>query len=422
MLARSAAALFAALFLMGLGPVVAHAQDVDRIAAVVNDDIISIRDLESRMKLALVVSGLPDNLENRRRAVPQVLRKMIDERLQMQEGTRLKLNVNTDELQRSIANIERQNRMPPGALITTLTNSGVDPDSFKDQIRAEIMWVKVSQRTIQTQVRVGEDEINERLETLKLQLGQPEYLLAQISLPADNPRQDEEARRLGERLLDQLKAGAPFPALARQFSQDANAGNGGSLGWLPYSSLEDELKDPVKALQKGQVSGLIRTATGYAVVLMQDQRITGSNQGPEQILNLSQVHFPLPKANAPPREQLMAKAAELTAKLRTCREIEELGTKLLSEKSGNVPRVSLGELPPNLQPILSTQPVNQPTPPQDVGDGLLVVMVCSRTSEGAAGLPGRDSIRRGIENERLELMAKRYLRDLRRAAFVDLRL
>ena len=130
MLARAAIVLTA--LLISYAPLRhAAAQDVDRIAAVVNDEIISIRDLDARLKLVVTVSGMPDNIENRRRALPQVLRKMVDERLQSQEASRLKVAIGNEEVLRGVANIENQNHMPPGSLLPSLAKAGVDPDAAR---------------------------------------------------------------------------------------------------------------------------------------------------------------------------------------------------------------------------------------------------------------------------------------------------
>jgi peptidyl-prolyl cis-trans isomerase SurA len=421
MLARAAIAL-TVLVALWAQPRPVAAQEVDRIAAVVNDEIISIRDLDARLKLAITVSGLQDNIENRRRAVSQVLRKMVDERLQAQEANRLKISVSSDELKRSLSNVESQNRMPPGSLLPSLTKAGVDPDAIKDQIRADIVWVKLIMRTLQPQVKVGEDEITERLETIRQQFGQPEFMLAEIFLPAESSRQEEEAKRLGERLVEQLRAGAPFQALARQFSQSGSAANGGVLGWVSPATLDDDVREVAQRLEKGQVSPLTRTAAGYTILAMIDRRVAGEAHADPR-LSLSQVLFPVPAAGGPPLQQLAAKAAELSAPINSCDGMDELGRKLNSEKSGRREGVTLAQLPQNLRQMIAGLPLNKASQPVHVGDALLVVMVCSRDENASSGgLPTREAMRRAIEDERMDMLSRRYLRDLRRAAFVDFRL
>ena len=420
MLARFAAAFFACI-LVCLSA--ARAQEVDRIAAVVNDDIISIQDLEARVKLALVMSGFPDNLENRRRAVPQVLRKMVDERLQSQEAARVKVSVSSDEVNRSIRGVEQQNHMPPGGLMAMLSKNGVDTDAARDQVRADLSWFKVMGRVIQPNIKVGEDEIDERLDTLRQMLGHPEFMLAEIFLAVDSPGQEEEARRMGERLLDQLKAGAPFQALARQFSQTGSAANGGVVGWVVDTNLDDDIKAAVLPMNKGGVSPLIRTSAGYNIIAVLDKRIAGQGVVQDEIVSVSQVFFPNPADKTTPRASLAAKAAELTAPIKNCDEFADFSRKLNSAKSSHADNVNISALPASVQAAIANLPVNKASAPQDGGDGFTVLMVCSRVGQsGEAGLPSREMIRRQIEDERMDLQGKRYLRDLRRAAFVDFRL
>jgi peptidyl-prolyl cis-trans isomerase SurA len=422
MLSRFVIGLIAGLVLMA-GSARGFAQEVDRIAAVVNDEIISIHDLEARLKLAITISNLPDTLENRRRAVPQVLRKMVDERLQMQEANRVKVSVASDEINRSIANIERQNKMPPGGLLGNLAKAGVDTDAVKDQIRADITWMKLTGRMLGAQTRVGEEEITDRLETLRQQLGRPEYMLAEIFLNVDNPRQEEESRKLGERLMEQLRQGAPFPALARQFSQSATAPNGGMMGWVVDANLDDDIKGAVSKMEKGEVSPLIRTAGGFTVIAVVDKRLSGAASAAEESLSLVKVFFPYPKGEAIQHDRLAAKATDLSSRARSCSDFEDLGRSIGPTNMDRQDNVRASDLPEAVRAAVNDLPIGKVSPPQNTNGGLLLFMVCQRTMGNKAGaLPSRDVIRRQLEEEKLDLQSKRYIRDLRRAAFIDFRL
>jgi peptidyl-prolyl cis-trans isomerase SurA len=422
MLARIAAVVVAfglSLSVAGSG----RAQEVDRIAAVVNDEIVSVQDVEARVKLAIVMSNLPDNIEVRRRVVPQVLRKMIDERLQMQEANRVKISLTPEEVQASIVSIEQQNRMPPGGLLKELERLGADPQAARDQIKADLIWMKTTGRVLQPTVRIGEEEIDERLEVVKQRQGRPEYLVSEIFLAVDNLRQEEEARRLGERLLDQLKAGAPFPALARQFSQSASAANNGSMGWVADGVLDEEINSVLARLEKGQVSTMIRAVDGFHIVAMVDRRIAGQ-ASTEAHMTVAQTLFPVPPKDAPPRQVLMAKAAEISASTKDCKEFEEMGRRIHADKTGRAENVRLSEVPQPLRQALVDLPVNKASVPIDVNNGFLVLMICSRETPPAQAnaLPTREAIRRSIEDEKLEMLTRRYLRDLRRTAFIDVRM
>lgn len=411
-----------ALALTALAGRPAGAQDVDRIAAVVNDDIITMQEVDQRVRMAMVLSNLPDGQDARRRIVPQVVRKMIDERLQMQEANRLKVSLSAADVEAGIANIEEQNRQPRGSLLAMLQRAGVDPAAARDQIRADMTWYRVVARQVQPNIRIGEEEVKDRLETIKARQGQPEYNLSEIFLPIDNPSQEDEMRRLAERLQEQLRAGAPFPALASQFSRSPTAANGGAMGWVSDDMLDEDVLKAVRDLQPGQVSPLIRSADGLRLVALADRRIAGSRVNPEDAtVVLGQIVLPVPP-DGPPKQQLAGRAAELTRNAKSCDELEAIGRKLSASVPARMAPAKVDELPLNLRAIGAQLPVGRPSPPIDVQAGLQIMMVCSRQEATTIQLPSEAAVRRMIEAERSDMMARRYMRDLRRAAFIDIRM
>ncbi|CAA7614657.1 peptidylprolyl isomerase [Magnetospirillum sp. UT-4] len=408
------------LALACLAPLAAAAQDFDRVAAVVNDEAISLKDVEARVRMAIVTSRIPDNPEVRRQVVPQVVRKMIDERLQMQEAKRLKVVLASAEIESGIAMLEKQNNMPKGALIGSLVRIGIAPEVVREQIAADLTWLRLTRRILQPQIRIGEEEINDRLEALRERQGQPEYLAAEIFLPVDNPAQEDEVRKTGEDLLAQMRNGAPFPAVARQFSRSPTAANGGSMGWVGAGMVEPELLDELARLGKDQVSSLLRTPSGYFIVAKVNQRIAGTVASPEDAeVAVARIVLPVPTKGAPPKPQLLAQAAELTRPAKTCDDLQAIGQRV-GAKSDKVGPMRAGDLPDDLDAAMVLPP-NIVSQPADTADGIRVFMVCSR-QEGSITAPSREAVRRQIENERLDMLARRYIRDLRRSAFIDIRI
>ncbi len=420
MLARLAACVFATLLTLAAAPV--RAQEVDRIAAVVNDGIISNRDLDNRIRVAMMLSHLPDTMESRRRIVPQVLRKMIDEHLQMQEAKRLKIALTDKEIDNGIAAIEHQAGMPPGGLKKQFDGTGIPFSVVRHQITADLTWMRVASAVLRPTVHVSNEEIADRLAIIKAHRGKPEYLAAEIYLPVDNLAQEDQVRNLGERLIEQLRQGTPFPVLASQFSQSPTAANGGSLGWVSEGTIDDKLLRALTQLVPGQITPLIRIEDGYHILGLVNRRIAGSDgaNDPSAEVTFSQIILPLPASGGPPKDQLMEKAMELTHAAQTCDAFEAIGHRVGATKVGRIGPVRLGTLPPPVARLLGSLGDNQMTPPMEVASGLQVLMMCQRT--GVAPLPTADEIRRRIENERLDMLTQRYLRNLRRAAFIDIRM
>ena len=166
---RSVVAILAALFI-ACAPA---ARGQQRIVAVVNDEIISAHDVETRSVLTMVTAGIGNNPEIIKRIAPQVLRALIDERIQTQEAQRSGVTVTEKDVADAIDRIERNNKMRSGDLEKALGQAGVSIPALQAQIRALIAWQKLVSRKLRPQVQISEDEITEKLEALKARQGSP---------------------------------------------------------------------------------------------------------------------------------------------------------------------------------------------------------------------------------------------------------
>jgi len=203
-----------------------------RIAAVVNDEVISVADLQSRLRMVMLSSNFPDSEETRQRIAGQVLRTIVDEKLQMQEAKRQNVTATDEEIKKAISQIEKQNNMQPDQLDAVLKAHGIERGSLVDQLTASIVWAKLVRRVVSQTNVVSDAEIDEASKRIKESANEPQSRVAEIFLAVDNPQQDDEMRRLAERLIEQMKRGARFSAVAQQFSQSATAAVGGDLGWV----------------------------------------------------------------------------------------------------------------------------------------------------------------------------------------------
>lgn len=270
-------AVCAILLSAGWAPEKAAAQaDLFRPAAVVNDDVISVLDLAMRVQLAIVAAGVDDTQEVRRRLTPQVLRGLIDERLQLQEAKRLDISVTDDEVAVALDQIARQNNMTEGQFLTMLRNRGIIPTTLIDQIRAQLAWRSVVLRRIRPQVVISSEEVEEVANRLSSRQGAIERRVAEIFIPVETAAKEDEALNNANRLLQELRRGANFAGLARQFSQSGTASLGGDLGWVQDGELDEELNKALAQMGPGDISPPIRTVSGFHILLLRDMR---KNQG-----------------------------------------------------------------------------------------------------------------------------------------------
>jgi peptidyl-prolyl cis-trans isomerase SurA len=410
---------FFGLCLLCLVAGAAPAQET-RIAAVVNDDVVTLDDVTARLNLVMRSSGIPDNPQNRQRLAGQVLRALVDEKLQRQEAKRLNITVSEEEVKQGFQRLERQNNMPAGSLETFLAQNGIPRSSLVDQLTASIAWGKVVRNRLTQDVTISDEEVNEAMARLKENIGQPQSRVSEIFLAVDSPAQEEEVKSLADRLIAQVRSGANFAAVAQQFSQSPSAAVGGDIGWVQANQLGDLLGKAVSKMAPGEMSYPIRTGAGYYVLYVVDRRTLGSANADDTTLSLRQVVFPLAStAGAAERQQAEQQAQAVAQQAKSCGEMARLGEERAPQTSGAL-ELRAGDLPPELRRIVLGLKVAEPSQPLPVRGGIGVVMVCERR-EPTSGLPTREEVLDTLGRERLDALARRYMRDLRRSAFVDIR-
>ncbi len=251
----------------------ARAQQVAGIAAVVNDEAISMMDVVARMKLVIVSSGLPDNNEIRAKIMPQVIESLIEEQLKLQEAQRNKLKVTDEEVEGGLKTIAEQNKFSPEQFKAILEKQGVPEKTLLRQIKAQLAWNKVIKEVLKNQVDVSDMDVKNRIERLKSKIGQTEYLVSEIFMPFDDPSRSNEMRQFAGRVVAELQAKkAPFGAVAAQFSKAAGAEKGGSIGWIQEGYLEDSLNKALVDMVEGDISNVIETPEGLYILYLQKKR------------------------------------------------------------------------------------------------------------------------------------------------------
>lgn len=261
---------------------VAYAQQ-ENIAIVVNQDAITTWDLNDRLSMVITSSGLPNTPDVRKNLTPQVVNSMIEEQIKMQEARNLGIRITEEDIQSGLRAIAEQNNMPPEDFLKMIESNGINIDTMKRQIRAQIAWTKVIQSELRPEIKISEKDINSAIARLEASLGQKEYLLSEIFLPVEKAEDENEIRKLANQLANDIRAQkVPFFKVAQQFSKAAGAFNGGDLSWVQESQLTKELVSPIKQLSKGQITYPIRASNGYHILLLRDQRVISEENIPDR--------------------------------------------------------------------------------------------------------------------------------------------
>lgn len=251
----------------------AHADLSENIAVVVNSDAISQSDVNDRMRLIMVSSGLQDRPEIREKLIPQITSVLIDEQIKLQEAAKQGLEITPEEIEGGFKQLAEQNKFTPEQFKTLLSQGGINIATMHRQIKAQIAWNKVVAEKLRPQIQVRETDVDDAIARMKANVGKTEYLAAEIFLPVDSPADDANVRQLAARLSDEIRAQkAPFFQVARQFSQSAGASKGGDLGWVQESQLPPEVAEALPSLEVNLTSAPIRSLNGYHIILVREKR------------------------------------------------------------------------------------------------------------------------------------------------------
>jgi len=408
-------ALAMGLLLVAMGP--SHAQNLLRAAAVVNDEIISVFDLDMRTRLAILATGQRDTEELRRRVGSQVMRGLIDERLQAQEAQRLDISVPDEQLNGALDQIASRNQMTREAFLSEIEKQGVLKEILVDQVRAQLIWRTLIARRLRPSVQVSEEEIQEVVERIVANRGSTLRRVSEIFLAIDSVLQEDDVRANAERLIQQLRNGAEFTALARQFSQSATAPQGGEIGWVQEGQLDSTIDATLAGMQDGTIAGPVRTLSGFHIVLLQESKQASMG---DVSLNIKQILLQLSDdATDQQRQEIETRATQARDQIDGCDSVDGVAAEAgVAEGSSDLGTMKLGNLPAPIQTVVRSLPIGQASDPIQVPGGLSVLVVCERTDAGI----DREAIRDQIATSQLDLLSRRFMRDLRRSANVDIRI
>ncbi len=402
---------------------VAKGQSQDDIVVVVNGQPITQRDVDDRGRLFALSTGLPISEDVLGRLRPQITRQLIDEKLRMQEIQQRHINVPPEQIAKSIEGIESRNGMARNALRDRLAKDQVSLTTLIDQIRVQLAWSGVLREQLGERSRVSAADIRQRQDSLKRTSGEPEYEISEIFVPVDDPKNSGDALKFASTIIQQLHEGAPFAIVAAQFSQSQTALDGGTVGWVRADTLDPQVVSIVNQMPVGAISDPVRVAGGYEIVTLAGRRQVGRQM--TTVLDLRQAFIgfdqPLnPQAPTPQQQAALAKAVALSKSAHDCDQIAAANKSFGEHRPSDPGAVQLDRLNPQMAHVLEPLAVNEASHPLVSGDGIDVIMVCSRSEKNLAELD-TEQIADQLLSDRVEMVSRQLNRDLHRRAVIDMR-
>lgn len=416
-----AACIASAAGLFICGPAAAQSTGLQAVIAVVNDEMISNYDLDKRVSLVLAATGGSVTAEQREALTRQALQSLVDEKLQLQEAVNFKVAVSDEELAETFGRIGQQYNFTPDQFKSYLEGLGTTKEALVHQIRAELAWSSLVRGRLRQQITISEEEAESVLKRLEESAGKNEYRVSEIFLITESPDQAREVLKTANQLIAQIKSGASFAQVARQFSGGATAAVGGDMGWVPEGQLSPDLDKALKELAPGAISEPIRSAGGYYIIQLNDKRKTLTANPADAKYSLYQAFFKYPDtASDAAKLAMRTKVTAQTSKLTSCEGLPEILKALGPTEQTDMGALRLGDLSPALQEIVKKVEPGHATDALQAKDGFRVLVVCDKQAPEVA-MPTLETVMNSLSQQRLSMMARRYLRDLRRDAIIDYR-
>lgn len=262
-------------------PGVCTGEVVDRIVAIVNDDVITLSELNEGVAPFLrQVDAVKYTAEQRRQMLFKIredmLNSMIDQKLTQQESERLGVSVDPEEVDRQIESIKAANAYTEEALKQALKAEGFTLEAYRDRLKEQLLTMRLINREVKSKIAITEQDVRQYYEDHQAEFaGEKKYHLRTILIRVPS-WQDLQAKKKAlmrmDSVLEALKAGTPFDDVARQYSEDVTARDGGDLGLFKINELAPEVQETVRWMKQGDVSPVLETSQGYQILMLEEIR------------------------------------------------------------------------------------------------------------------------------------------------------
>ena len=392
-------------------PSALFSQDIQAISAIVNDEVISRYDVQQRVQLIVSTSGIKPTQENISRLEAQALRSLVNEKIQLQEAEKLDVPSSEQEVGLMLERIANGSQMSGEEILELINSQGVRPDTLLNQIRAELLWNKIVRGRYGSYVNVNDDEVSIVYDRTIESIGRDQFEISEIFLGYEDSKEEEEANILANRLVEQLREGASFSAVAQQFSQSSTSGQGGYIGWVAEGQLDIEVINAIKNLDKDGISNPINSTGGYYIIRLNDITKAGGKNPLRNQYDLVSIIF---------NKENIQDANNFAKEFISCKRIDSLTEKYNEKEVNYIGKRILSELPSDLHEELLNKDAGETLNIREIGDNINLILICDRKDDIGIQV-SRESIEENIYSQKIGMMSRRYLRDLRRDAVIEYR-
>jgi peptidyl-prolyl cis-trans isomerase SurA len=414
------------LAISSLLPAQAAVVPLNHIVAVVNDEVITRKELDKRydevvQSLTRQNTPLPprDVLEK------QLLERMITELALQQHARNTGVRVDPTQVERAIQRIAEQNKLDMAGLQAALERDGQSLDSMRNTVRNEILIARARERDVDNRVTVSDSEIEGYLQTQAQQGVETEYNFSHIliTVPENAPPEEIQARRArAEEIIDLLAKGGDFAQLSASYSDASNALQGGAFGWRPSGKLPTLFVDALKTLRPGQVSPILKSGNGFHILKLIDKR------GLDATLSVTQTHARhiLIKTNELTSESdARTRLLQIKERIDNGVPFEQLARQYSDDgsaaKGGDLGWINPGDTVPEFERAMNALKDGEVSGPVQSPFGWHLIQVLGRRKQDVTQERQRLTARQAIRERKAEEAFQDWVRQIRDSAYVELR-
>lgn len=390
------------------------------IVAIVNDEPITMMDLDARIRLIIISSNLPNNLETRKNLSGQVLQSLISERLQHQEAKKLGIRVTNQEVENNIKFIEKQNNMPENQLIETLFKNGVPKSALPIRLKSNLIMQKLLQNIIRPKVVINNNEVNNEYNNLLANNGKMEYKFSEISFNFSNLSKKEDIILIAKQIRKKIIEENNFHVIGKRI-QENGTGIYKNNNWKLTNKINKDIYLQIETMEKDEISELVLTNTGVSIIKIDEKREFKIPELSQTVSDIAFISTDLP-INKNKIDLFIEDIKNKTKNIKSCDDMTEL-SKIYGNKKGKyLGKILLKKLPKYFIEELKNLNVNQPSKPIVADDGIYVTMICNYNKDLNQEYALKEMIKDNIRNRSTIILKERYLLDLNRKALIDVRI
>ncbi|WP_296177264.1 peptidylprolyl isomerase [uncultured Brevundimonas sp.] len=389
----------------------------DGIIATVNDRIITGYDLRQRMLVIMAMSQIQPTEENISAIQQQALNDLIEKHLQDAEIAKFEsLKISDQEIDQEIAGMAREAGTTPQNYMAFLEQGGIRPQPFREQLRTEIGWRDLVGGRFRDRARVSRAQVEQTMRQMTEAATKPQYLVGEIYLEASRVGGMQEAMNGARQLVQQMVQGAPFMAVARQFSAAPSAARGGDAGWVVQGTIQPALETAMESLAVGQLSNPIPVDGGVYILYMRDKRSGAATS----LVQMKQVMIELPETATEAQVTAATQRLEALRGSLTCDNILERARAEQGMLGADLGESDVANLLPQFQQVARSAEIGSVSSAVRSPLGVHLLAVCGRRLGGPEA-PSPQQVESRLQNQNYAMLGRRYLRDLRADALIEIK-